>query len=253
MIGNFKHFSYDQRITIQSMVKSSYKLKAIASALNVDPTSVSKEIKRNRTKLIPKTNNSIYSLQECEKLKRYPYVCNSCKDRYCLCLKQKYVYLAKQAQSRANEKLVLSRRGIDVSSIEFKKLDEAIKRGCDDGQSIYEISKNNDLGKSVTTIYRYINSGFLKTKRMDLPLAVTYKKRKRINKKYDYKQNNSIDRSNHTYLDYLVYQHSHPHEFGWQLDFLGSIKSDSKSIITLVMPDIHFPLIEPEFFYYFLE
>ena len=34
------------------------------------------------------------------------------------------------------------------------------------------------INKSVTTLYRYINNGYLTTTRMDLPYAVTYKKRK---------------------------------------------------------------------------
>ena len=75
---------------------------------------------------------------------------------------------------------------------------------------------------------------------MDLPYAVTYKKRKKINKKYDYKQNNNIDRFNHTYIDYLAYKHSNPGAFVWQADFLGSIKTDSKSILTFILPELQF-------------
>ena len=241
--GNFKHISKDQRNTIGSMMASGYKLKEIAKATLLDPTSISKEVKRNRNKFISK-NNEYNHYPDCPKLKRFPYVCSGCEHRYGICHFQKYIYKPDDAQKKADYKLVLSRRGVDCSSDEFKKLDKTIKQSVSNGDSIYEISKNNNLGKSVSTIYRYINSGFLTTKPIDLPYAVTYKKRKKINKKYDYKQNNSIDRSNHTYLDYLVYKHSHPNEYGWQLDFLGSIKTDSKSIISLVMPDIHFPLID---------
>ena len=244
MNGNFKHISRDQRNTINSMIKSGYRLKDIGMALNLDPTSVSKEVKRNRNKLTVKNGGTFYNLAECPKLKRFPYVCNTCMKRYLRCGCQKYVYKAEDAERKARNNLILSRRGVDASSDEFKKLDETIKKGVDEGESIYEISRNNNLGKSVTTIYRYINSGYLKTSRIDLPLAVTYKKRKKANKKYEYRENNNIDRSNHTYVDFLAYQHSHPHEYGWQLDFLGSVKSDSKSIISLVMPDIHFPLID---------
>ena len=243
MPRKFKHISKDKRDTIQSMIVSAYKLKEIAEAIRLDPTSVSKEIKRNRTKLTPKDGRD-RGYKDCKRLNRYPYVCNGCSHRYNLCGFNKYVYKANDAQRKANIKLVISRRGIDTTKEEFKKLDSLIKTGIDNGDSIYEISKNNDLGKSVSTVYRYINSGFLTTKPIDLPYAVTYKKRKKINKRYEYKENKNIDRSNHTYKDYLTYVHAHPHEFGWQLDFLGSIKSDSKSIISLIMPDIHFPLID---------
>ena len=86
--------------------------------------------------------------------------------------------------------------------------------------------ENNDIiDKSVTTIYRYINKGYLTTKRVDLPYAVKYKKRNH-NKKYDYSDNNKIDRTNHTYLDYLAFLHKNPRVYVWQLDSLGAIKTD---------------------------
>lgn len=243
MKGNFKHITFEQRKVISSMISSNHKLKEIGEALNLDPTSISKEVKRNRTRLYPAHNPSL-NLKVCSKLDRFPFVCNTCKHRYEPCPFEKYVYKANDAQNKANSKLILSRRGLDSDSDEFKKLDEIVKAGVEADKSIYEISLDPRVNKSVTTLYRYINNGYLKTSRMDLPYAVTYKKRKKINKKYDYKQNNNIDRSNHTYIDYLSYVHSHPHEYGWQLDFLGSIKSDSKSIISLIMPDLHFPLID---------
>lgn len=243
MKGNFKHISFEQRKVILSMISSNHKLKEIGEALNLDPTSVSKEVKRNRTRLYPVHNPNL-NLKVCSKLDRFPYVCNTCKYRYEPCPFEKYVYKANEAQNKANSKLILSRRGLDLDCNEFKKLDEIVKEGVEADKSIYEISLDPRVNKSVTTLYRYINNGYLKTSRMDLPYAVTYKKRKKINKKYDYKQNNNIDRSNHTYIDYLSYVHSHPHEYGWQLDFLGSIKTDSKTIITLIMPDLHFPLID---------
>lgn len=63
-----------------------------------------------------------------------------------------------------------------------------------------------------------------------------------IIKKYDY-PNNNINRSNHTYLDYLVFIHQNPRAYVWQLDFLGSIKTDSKSILSFILPDLQFLLI----------
>ena len=241
--GNFKHINAEQRRVIVRMISDNKKLKDIASTLGLDPTSISKEVKRNRIRLYP-VHNPKLDLKLCTKLDRFPYVCNSCKYRYDPCPFEKYVYKAKEAQAKADYKLIVSRRGLDSDDKEFKQLDETVKAGVENGKSIYEISLDPKVSKSVTTIYRYINKGYLKISRMDLPYAVTYKKRKKINKKYDYKQNNGIDRSNHTYVDYLSYIHANPREFGWQLDFLGSIKSDSKSIISLIMPDLHFSLID---------
>lgn len=78
---------------------------------------------------------------------------------------------------------------------------------------------------------------------MDLPYAITYKKRKKSNKKYEYHENKNIDRSNRTYIDYLYCLQAHPNTFIVQIDFLGSIKTDYKSILTLIIPDLHFVIL----------
>ncbi len=140
--------------------------------------------------------------------------------------------------------MISSRKGLDIDSEEFKKLDIIIKDGIDNKKSIYQITiANKDkINKSVTTIYRYVNKGYLTTKRIDLPYAVTYKKRKH-NKKYDY-SNNNIDRTGHTYLDYLAYIHNHPGIYVWQLDFLGTIKTDANNILSFILPNLQFPILD---------
>lgn len=64
------------------------------------------------------------------------------------------------------------------------------------------------------------------------------------NKKYEYSENKKIDRTNHTYLDYLSYIHKNPRVNVWQLDFLGAIKTDSKSILSFILPEVHFTLLD---------
>ena len=68
-------------------------------------------------------------------------------------------------------------------------------------------------------------------------------KKRKHNKKYEY-TGNKIDRSNHTYLDYLSYIHKNPNCNVWQLDFLGTIKSDSKNILLFILPNVHFTLLD---------
>ena len=78
---------------------------------------------------------------------------------------------------------------------------------------------------------------------MDLPYAVTYKKRKH-NKKYEYSENNKIDRTGHTYLDYLAFLHKNLGIYVWHLDFQGSIKTDNNSILTFILPNLQFTLLK---------
>ena len=59
MKGNFKHITFEQRKVILSMINSKHKLKEIGEALNLDPTSISKEVKRNRIRLYPIHNPNI--------------------------------------------------------------------------------------------------------------------------------------------------------------------------------------------------
>lgn len=236
----WKHLSLDQRKVISSGIANNRKLKDIALSLGFDPTSISKEVKRNRDSItigISSTN--------CKSINRWPYVCSGCKNRYNnQCCFTKFKYDAKAAQRKADINLINSRKGIDLSPDEFDKLDSIVKNGIDEKKSVYQIKieNNETIDKSVTTLYRYINNGLLTTKRIDLPYAVTYKKRKH-NKKYEY-SNNNIDRSGHTYLDYLAYLHSHPGIYVWQLDFLGTIKSDNNNILSFVLPNLQFILLD---------
>ena len=238
MKKNWKHINFEQRKSISSCIAHNYKLVQIGELLQLDPTSISKEVKRNRIVIKHGSTSKM-----CNKLNRWPYVCSSCNLRYTKCYFDKYKYDAKIAQNKADANLINSRRGLDLDDNEFETLDRIIKEGIENKESLYQIKiKNADtINKSLTTLYRYVNKGFLSTKRIDLPYAVKYKKRKH-NKKYDY-SNNSIDRSNHTYLDYLAYMHKNPRVNAWQLDFLGSIKTDTKSILSLILPELQLIMI----------
>lgn len=237
---DWKHLTKEQRKVISNGISHNYKLKEIAETLGFDPTSISKEVKRNREAYSIGIN-----LTDCKKINRWPYVCTGCNKRYhnqCCFTKYKYDY--KKAQNKADINLVYSRKGIDIDDEHFKTLDGIVKNGVDNNKSIYQImiENKNEIDKSVTTIYRYINNGYLTTKRIDLPYAVTYKKRKH-NKKYDY-SNNKIDRTGHTYIDYLAYIHKHPNIYVWQLDFLGSIKTDNNNILSFILPNLQFVLLD---------
>ena len=236
---NWEHFNFEQRKIIANQLSNGAKLCEIAQLLDKDSTSVSKEIKRNRviTKKHHESNKKL-----CKHTLRYPYCCNHCHLKYTTCPFDQFKYEAKSAQEKADYNLVSSRTGINMNEEEFNYLNRAIKNGVDNKESIYHIVKSDPvITVSVPTVYRYINEKKLTTQRMDLPYAVTYKKRKK-NKKYDY-SNNKIDRSNRTYVDYLAYKLAHPNLYECQIDFLGAIKSDSNNILTLTIPDLHFVLL----------
>ena len=237
----WKHLTFEQRKVISNGISHNYKLKEIAETLGFDPTSISKEVKRNRDSITIGKN-----ITNCKRTNRWPYVCTGCNKKYNnQCVFTKYKYDAKKAQDKADINLINSRKGIDIDSEDFKKLDKIIKDGIDDKKSIYQITiENKDaIDKSVTTLYRYVNKGYLTTTRMDLPYTVTYKKRKH-NKKYAYSENKKIDRTGHTYIDYLAYIHKNPGIYVWQLDFLGTIKTDNNNILSFILPNLQFFLLD---------
>jgi Transposase and inactivated derivatives, IS30 family len=234
----WKHLNNEQRKLIASFLTKGMKLCEIADYLQFDPTTISKEIKRNR--IITKKGKTD---KVCKHTIRFPYCCNGCKKRYQLCPFKQYKYDSSNAHDMYQAKLINSRSGLNMTPEEYLKLDTTIKNGVDNNQSIYHIIKSNpDLNISVPSVYRLINQRKLTVKRMDLPYAVTYKKRKSL-KQYEYRENSKIDRSQRTYLEFLLYKRNHPHLFHIQMDFLGKIISDKKSILTVTIPDIHFVIL----------
>ena len=238
----FEHINFEQRKIINNQI-TRFKETAVAigNLLGIDPSSVSKELKRNR--IVSKEAPSNVIATVCQKTRRFPYVCNGCSDKY-RCRYRQYRYEATSAQKQADYNLVATRQGINLTKEEFTILDKKIKDGILNKQSIYHIIKSNEeLSISVSTVYRLINNHRLTTSKMDLPYACTYKKRKQQIKAYEYNENRKIDRSNRTFIDYLAFVHDRPNTFTTQMDFLGSIKSDSNSILSLIIVELHFVIL----------
>ena len=234
----WEHINILQRKAIASGLSRHKSLKEIAEITNLDPTSISKEISRNRIKTYKgKKINDV-----CKKILRFPKCCNGCNKKYQGCEFDKYEYKAEIAQEKADRRLINSWVGINVSEEEFNNIDKAIKEGIAIKESIYHIVKSNEGMPSTPTIYRWIREKKLTTTWMDLPYAKTYKKRKK-NEKYAY-SNNKIDRSGRTFVSYLEHRRHFPGEYTVQMDFLGSIISDSKCILTLTIPELHFVIIK---------
>ena len=234
----WEHINILQRKAINSGLAQHKSLKEIADITGLDPTSVSKEITRNRIKV----SNSNRKNDICKKILRFPRCCNGCNQKYQGCERDHFEYKAEIAQEKADRRLVNSRVGINMTEDEFNDVDNKIKEGISNKESIYHIVKSNEGMPSTPTIYRWIREKKLTTTWMDLPYAKTYKKRKK-NEKYAY-SNNKIDRSGRTFISYLEHRRMFPGEYTVQMDFLGTIVSDSKCILTLTIPELHFVIIK---------
>lgn len=234
------HLTLENRKLISSMITQGKKCIDIAKVIGCDPTTIAKEIKKNR---IISKEAKYKDKFLCKKLERFPYVCVDCSKKYTDCILTQLRYNAEVAQKKYDYRLHETRKGINLTPEEHKSLNKALKEGLLEKKSIYSIVHSSNIDTSIPTVYRYIKEKKVDVSRMDLPYAVTYKKRKKLNKKYEYPENNKVDRHNRTFLDYLAYKKSHINELGSQMDFLGSIISDKKSILVIIIPEIHFPFL----------
>ncbi len=72
-----------------------------------------------------------------------PWVCNGCERRPTCPLGQ-FAYSARVAQAKADERLVESRRGLDMTGREMAFLAREVKAGLARGQSVHHIFASRD-------------------------------------------------------------------------------------------------------------
>ena len=169
-----KHLTLSDRNDIQLGLERGETFKAIGQSILKDPTTVSKEVKRNR-----QVRESTCDNLPCPLLDKATFVCNGCPKRRQNCGFKKIFYLAKQAQKQYEQTLVESREGTPLNSKTFWEMDKVISDGVKKGQHIYHILKTHNLDVSSSTVYRHIRKGYLSIAPIDLARAVKFKERRK--------------------------------------------------------------------------
>ncbi|MQQ30460.1 IS30 family transposase [Streptococcus mitis] len=169
-----KHLTLSDRNDIQLGLERGETFKAIGQSILKDPTTVSKEVKRNR-----QVRESTCDNLPCPLLDKAPFVCNGCPKRRQNCGFKKIFYLAKQAQKQYEQTLVEAREGTPLNSQTFWDMDKVISDGVKKGQHIYHILKTHNLDVSSSTVYRHIRKGYLSIAPIDLARAVKFKERRK--------------------------------------------------------------------------
>lgn len=267
-----KHLKNIDREDIERLLKAGFKFYQIAERLRKDPTTISKEVKRNRTMHNPsgfnnssnhckhkrnctiknlcasnchslcskcsKCNNvcSHFELAVCERLLHPPYVCNPCSN-YTQCRKVKFIYFASEAQKKYKDILVSSRQGINMTEEELTKTDNLVSPLIKKGQSVKTIVKNNKnkLSCGASSLYNYIDMGLLSIKNIDLPRRVRYKPRGKNPKlKKDYKY-----RIGRTYEDFKNFLEENPNINVVEMDTVEGVKGE-KVLLTLIFRNFNF-------------
>ena len=169
-----KHLTLSDRNDIQLGLERGETFKAIGQSILKDPTTVSKEVKRNR-----QIRESTCHNLPCPLLDKAPFVCNGCPKRRQNCGYKKIFYLAKQAQKQYEQTLIEAREGTPLNSKTFWDMDKVISDGVKKGQHIYHILKTHNLDVSSSTVYRHIRKGYLSIAPIDLARAVKFKERRK--------------------------------------------------------------------------
>ena len=219
----------ENRMLIEQLLRLNYKQNAIAKIIDVEPSTISREIKNRRI-----TGNGIFKM--CEKTDKYPFVCNGCPNK-AHCRKKKYYYNYKKAQEKYEYTLRNSRTGIDMSIDEIDYWNDYFKDKIKDkNQPILHLFNNikQEFPKSIQTFYSYIHKGYFSYINDEmLPRSFSYKPRKRLNKTDNLRYDSNSIRNNRKIDNMNNYLQEHPNANIVEMDTVIGKFEDKKCILTL--------------------
>ena len=249
--GEYSHLSNEQRNLIEHLLNKGYSFSDIGKALNLDRTTISKEVRRNYSVKVIKNSKQhcinqnncgiafcnydkqCYKGKECDKLSRPPYVCNSCTKKVG-CRLTKHFYFSSLAQQLYEQRVVDSKKGYDIKEEDVDLIERVIVPLVKDKkQPINHIYENHKdiLFFSKPTFYRYVRENVISLSNIDLPKQVSYKPR-------NGEKNNNKDRKvraysvGRTFDDFISYTTKHPNKSIVEMDTVEGIKG-GKCFLTL--------------------
>ena len=241
------HLTLSDRETIESMLFTNSHLNEIAFAVNKDPRTISREIRRNlnitpRNCRVIKNDIKSYKKIGCRKLQNFPYCCNGCKVKN-NCDRTRLYYVAKDANETYKKRLSGSRSHIQLSQPELERIDNLLMNGLSRGMSPYGVyaSYPEFFPCGVKTIYKYLDSGLLKSK--------TYMLRKKPNLKKRKNSENIDDKGKAALLegrkidDYFKFIAENNIVCPVQMDTVIGRKSTHSCLLTIHFVAFHFMLI----------
>lgn len=261
MTRNYNHMSYSDREDLLKYVTGGCSLRRIGKILNKSASTLSRELKMNcfcqkhssfnqdrrcahykncmmRSRSCTLTCSN-FEKEICPRLQKAPWICAGCQNNT-TCRKSRTVYSPKKAQSRYEELLVSSRKGPYVDNDTLMRINDTLTVYMKQKkQSLYHISKHNELGISSSSIYRYIEKQYLPDIRnIDLPKKSRYRKRI-ANTLPTVKEDRRVQYNGRTYADYLTYMQKNCHAKAAQMDSVEGPHGHSV-LLTIHLIDSHF-------------
>ncbi len=271
-MSNYNRITIKERVRIEAGIYAKESFSKIAKELGRSTSSITREVKQNRTKVkMPYLcgKDCIYATScakqhmcgdkycsrkcrlcidfdctkvcdrvrdhECTKYQKPPFVCSTCSEKNKKkCIYDKYYYIAEKADAKAKATRSESREGIRLSSDELQTLDEVLSPLILQGQPLSLICNNHseEIKVSERSIYNYIEAGALTICNLDLRRKVKYKKRRK--KQTEIKCDKFNYRKGRTYGDYEKYMEEHPEISVVEMDTVRGLRTKEQVLLTIM-------------------
>ena len=260
------HLTESHRIKIEHYLNENYSYRKIAELLNVNVSTISREVKRNirtysisnhmvivecihkdnceRLKGSSKSkmcsiNCPNYELRKCDRFstKNAKPVCNSCPNN-AKCKLARKKYIANVANNKYKLRIIL-RPKIRITQEQFDFINKLFSEKMTKGQSISAIYQNHkdEIMISENTVRNYLKRGLLKSNQLDM-----IRPRFTANKSVKRRVIKNVDLLNgRTYEDYINYT-KEKDILIVQLDTVVGKLVDNKKILTIHWPSFHFQI-----------
>ena len=260
------HLTESHRIKIEHYLNENYSYRKIAELLNVNVSTISREVKRNirtysisnhmvvvecihkdnceRLKGSSKSkmcsiNCPDYELRKCDRFstKNAKHVCNSCPNN-AKCKLARKKYIANVANNKY-ELRIISRPKIRITQEQFDFINKLFSEKMTKGQSISVIYQNHkdEIMISENTVRNYLKRGLLKSNQLDM-----IRPRFTANKSVKRRVIRNVNLLNgRTYEDYINYT-KEKDILIVQLDTVVGKLVDNKKILTIHWPSFHFQI-----------
>ena len=224
---NNKHLSLDDRKKIEEGIEKGLRKFEIAKLVNKSPSTITKEIKKNR-KLKPRNMYNVpnqcihlkdckvcisrckdYEEEPCYRRDRFIGACNNCPNIR-KCKLDKYFYTAKVANQNYQYTLKDSREGVNLNTTELRNLAHILAPLIEQGQSIYQILESHpEITQCAKTIYTYIEMGLFRDWGIT-NLSLKRKVKRKIKNKKLKKRSEPADYTGRKYEDYIKFIEENP-------------------------------------------
>lgn len=260
------HLTESHRIKIEHYLNENYSYRKIAELLNVNVSTISREVKRNirtysisnhmvivecihkdnceRLKGSSKSkmcsiNCPDYELRKCDRFstKNAKPVCNSCPNN-AKCKLARKKYIANVANNKYELRIIL-RPKIRITQEQFDFINKLFSEKMTKGQSISVIYQNHkdEIMISENTVRNYLKRGLLKSNQLDM-----IRPRFTANKSVKRRVIKNVDLLNgRTYEDYINFT-KEKDILIVQLDTVVGKLVDNKKILTIHWPSFHFQI-----------